>query len=71
MLGRLVAARVTPERRLGLLNGVLSVHRLHGASEQRRLGSVAELHDVLATMFGVEVPRSAELDAVLTRLLGP
>ncbi len=71
MLGRLVAARVTPERRLGLSNGVLSVHPLQGASEQRRLASVAELRDVLATMFGVDVPRSAELDAALTRLLGP
>lgn len=70
MRGRLVAARVAADRRFGLGNGILSVHHLHGASEQRRLGSVAELKEVLASTFGVDVPRGAEVDEALARVLG-
>jgi N-hydroxyarylamine O-acetyltransferase len=70
MLGRLVAARVAADRRFGLGNGVLSVHHLHGASEQRRLGTVAELKETLASTFGVDVPRGTEVDAALARALG-
>jgi N-hydroxyarylamine O-acetyltransferase len=69
MRSRLIAARVAPDRRFGLGNGVLSEHRVHGASEQRRMGSVAELKSVLATTFGIDVPSSAKLDAALARAL--
>lgn len=70
MLGRLVAARAAADRRFGLVNGLLNVHHLHGASEQRRLGSVAELKEVLESTFGVAVPRGAEADTALARVLG-
>jgi N-hydroxyarylamine O-acetyltransferase len=69
MRGRLLAARVAADRRFGLGNGVLSVHRVHGASEQRRMGSVAELKNVLATTFAIDVPPGAEMDAALERVL--
>jgi N-hydroxyarylamine O-acetyltransferase len=69
MRGRLIAARVAADRRFGLGNGLLSVHRLNGGSEQRRIDSVAELRSVLATTFGIEAPVSAALDAALERAL--
>jgi N-hydroxyarylamine O-acetyltransferase len=69
MRGRLLAARVAADRRFGLGNGVLSVHRVHGASEQRRIGSVAELKSELAATFGIDVPASARMDAALERAL--
>jgi N-hydroxyarylamine O-acetyltransferase len=69
MLGRLIAARAGADRRFGLLNGVLSVHPLHGASEQQRLGSVAELRGVLDATFGIAVPPGRDSDAVLERAL--
>ena len=69
MLGRLVAARVEPDCRYGLGNGVLSIHALNGTSEHQRLGSVAEVRRVLESTFGVDVPRGAEVDAALERVL--
>jgi N-hydroxyarylamine O-acetyltransferase len=69
MLGRLIAARAAPERRFGLGNGVLKTHRAVGASEERRIGSVAELRDVLASTFGIDVPIGEESDAALARVL--
>jgi N-hydroxyarylamine O-acetyltransferase len=69
MRGRLIAARVAPDRRFNLGNGVLKVHALDGATEQRQLGDVAELKRVLAATFGVDVPRGAEVDAALARVL--
>jgi N-hydroxyarylamine O-acetyltransferase len=70
MRGRLVAARVEPDRRFGLGNGVLSVHLLDGASEQRRIRSVTDLRGVLDRTFGIEVPPEQEVDAALARVLG-
>jgi N-hydroxyarylamine O-acetyltransferase len=70
MLGRLLAARVAADRRFGLGNCDLSVHHLHGASEQRRIGGVAELRAVLETAFGIDVPEGQELDAALERAVG-
>jgi N-hydroxyarylamine O-acetyltransferase len=69
MLGRLIAARVGADRRFGLLNGVLNVHPLHGASEQQRLGSVAELRGALDATFGIAVPPGRDSDAALERAL--
>jgi len=69
MRGRLLAARVAADRRFGLGNGVLSVHRAQGASEQRRIDSVDELKSVLAATFGIEVPTSEAMDAALERAL--
>jgi N-hydroxyarylamine O-acetyltransferase len=69
MRSRLLAARVDPDRRFGLADGTLSVHPRNGASEQRRIASVAELKRVLATTFGIEAPDKQEIDAALARAL--
>jgi N-hydroxyarylamine O-acetyltransferase len=69
MRGRLIAARVAADRRFGLGNGVFKVHPRNAATEQRQLGSVAELKSVLAATFGVEVPSGSEIDAELARVL--
>jgi N-hydroxyarylamine O-acetyltransferase len=69
MLGRLLAARAEPNRRLGLHNGMLSIHRSSGETERRRIASVAELREVLGGTFGIDAPRGAEVDAALARVL--
>jgi len=70
MRGRLVASRVAADRRFGLGNGVLKIHPLAAAaSEQRRLGTVAELKHELGTTFGVDVPSGAAIHAALERVL--
>ena len=69
MRGRLVASRVAADRRFGLGNGVLKIHPLAAESEQRRLGTVTELKQVLATTFGVDVPSGAKIDSALERVL--
>ena len=66
---RLFAARVAADRRFGLGNAVLSVHHLRGASEQQRLGNVAELRRVLEQTFGIEAPAGRDVDAALARVL--
>jgi arylamine N-acetyltransferase len=70
MRGRLLAARVAADRRFGLANGILNVHRADG-TEQRRIGDVAELKAVLEATFGIEVPAGREVDAALARVLEP
>jgi len=69
MRTRLFAARATADRRYGLGNGVLSVHHLHGASEQQRIGDVGELKRVLEQTFGIEAPAGKDVDAALARVL--
>jgi len=69
MRNRLLAARVAADRRFGLGNGTLNVHRLGGASEQRRIGSVTELKGVLSATFGIETPVGDDVDAALERVL--
>jgi N-hydroxyarylamine O-acetyltransferase len=71
MMGRLIAARAGAGRgRLGLSNGVLREHRADGTSEERRLGSVAELREVLGTTFGIDAPSGAASDVALARVIG-
>jgi N-hydroxyarylamine O-acetyltransferase len=70
MRSRLIAARVAADRRFGLGNGVLSVHPLHGASEQQHAGTPAELKRMLEVNFGIEVPRGQDVEAALARVLG-
>ncbi|MDB6043436.1 MAG: nat [Gammaproteobacteria bacterium] len=65
----LMAARVAPDRRYGLFNNKLSIHYLHGNSEQRTLASVAELRDTLLNTFTIRVPDDPGLDAALARLI--
>ena len=69
MRSRLLAARAAADRRFGLGSGILSVHHLHGASEQRRIGNVDELKQVLESTFGIEVPAGRDVDAALARVL--
>jgi len=69
MRSRLLAARAAPDRRFGLGSGILSVHHLHGASEQRRIGNVDELKRVLDSTFGIDVPAGGDVDAALARVL--
>ena len=69
MRSRLMAARAAPDRRFGLGSGILSVHHLNGASEQRRIGSVEELKRELESTFGIEVPGGEDVDAALARVL--
>jgi N-hydroxyarylamine O-acetyltransferase len=69
MRSRLFAARAAADRRFGLGNGTLSVHHLQGASEQRRVGDVAELKRVLEHTFGIDAPAGRDVDAALARVL--
>ena len=68
MRGRLVAARVAPDRRFALRNGTFSVYHLNGRHVQRELITLAELRSVLVEVFGIAVPADAALDAALARL---
>jgi N-hydroxyarylamine O-acetyltransferase len=69
MMGRLIAARAASDRRFGLGNGVLREHRVDGTSEERRVGGVAELREVLRATFGIETPTGAASDAALASVL--
>jgi N-hydroxyarylamine O-acetyltransferase len=69
-LTRLMAARRDDDRTFSLRNNRLSVYYAGGRSEQRELGSVAELRGLLADTFGIDVPVDPELDAALGRVLG-
>ena len=66
---RLIAARTAADRRFGLGGGILSVHHLHGESEQRRIGDVDELKGILGSTFGIDVPAGRDVDAALARVL--
>jgi len=63
----LVAARAAPDRRFALLNRELAVHRLHGDTERRTLGSADELMEVLRRDFLITLPKR---EALVTRLRG-
>jgi len=69
MRGRLIAARVAPDRRFALRNGTFTVYHLDGRQEQRELATADELRDVLGKTFGITVPVDAGLDAALRALL--
>jgi hypothetical protein len=69
MRSRLLAARVAVDRRFGLGSGIMSVHHLRGASEQRRVDGVAELKRLLESTFGICVPAGEDVDAALSRAL--
>ena len=69
MRSRLIAARAAPDGRFGLGSAILSVHHLHGASEQRRIGNVDELKRVLESTFGIDAPAGRDVDAALARVL--
>lgn len=66
----LMAALPFPGGRYGLANNQLTVHRLGGSPERRRLRSVEEVRETLQTVFGLTLPPAAELDPALGRACG-
>lgn len=64
----LIAARCTPDRRHALFNLELAEHPLGGETQRRTLASVDELRRVLAEIFLIRIPESAQVDAALARL---
>ena len=65
----LMVSRPEPGVRYALANNRLSVHRIDGPGEQRVLGSVAELREVLGGTFGLELSGVAGIDPALQRIL--
>ncbi len=63
----LMAARTTPGARYALHNNALAIRRKSG-TEKRTLSDAAALRSCLETDFGLRLPESAELDAMLERL---
>ena len=64
----LMAARPVEGRRYALRNGEFVVHHVGGASERRALRTPRELRDTLGGAFGVSLPATGDLEALLTRL---
>ena len=69
-VNNLMAARVTLDRRYGLLNNKLSIHVLNGESQQTTLASAMELRGTLEHLFGIELPDDPGVEALLRRLAG-
>ena len=65
----LTVARPAGTQRRSLLDGELGLRPLAGGHERRRLGGVAELRQALDELFGIDVPRSARMDAALERVV--
>ena len=63
----LISARVTPEGRYALLNNSLAIHRKN-ETEKRHLTDAAALRSCLEVDFGIRLPESPELTAILERL---
>lgn len=63
----LISARVTASARYALLNNHLAVHGKNG-TEQRTLSDAAALRSCLETDFGLRLPESPELAAILERV---
>jgi N-hydroxyarylamine O-acetyltransferase len=64
----LIAARVFPDGRYGLLGNQLTVHRISGETERRTLSNAGEMRAVLKENFGITLAQIPELDAGLERL---
>ena len=66
----LIAALPVPGGRYALSNNQLTIHHIDAPSERRLLSSVAEVRQVLESMFGLTLPAAAELDPALARACG-
>ena len=67
----MVLRNASPTSSWALSNNTFTVHELGGKSEQRTLGSIAEIRAVLEGQFGLRLPmEDASLDAALGRLIG-
>jgi N-hydroxyarylamine O-acetyltransferase len=64
----LISARVNPEGRYALLNNTLTIHRRH-ETVKRNLATVAALRSCLEVDFGIQLPESSELAALLERII--
>jgi N-hydroxyarylamine O-acetyltransferase len=65
----LIAARATPEGRYSLRNNGLAIHR-GNETERRSLRDSAALRACLENDFGIRLPESRELEAMLERVSG-
>jgi len=63
----LIAARVTPDGRYALRNNNLAIHRKNG-TEKRTLADAAALRASLENDFGIQLPESPDLDAMIERV---
>ncbi len=69
-LRQLIAARPATDCRYTLRNNELAVHHLRGGTERRVLEGPSELRATLEQVFGLILPDSPELNAMLERLAG-
>jgi N-hydroxyarylamine O-acetyltransferase len=63
----LFMARSDTGVRYGLLDNVLTTHRLNGATERRTLANAAEMRDAITDVFRVRLPNDPQLNATLAR----
>lgn len=68
-VNNLMVARIAPGGRHALRNNELAYHSIEGTTERRTLGTAQELRDVLTRTFGLTLPESGELDALLARFI--
>jgi N-hydroxyarylamine O-acetyltransferase len=68
-ISSLAVARSIPDRRYGLRNTVFTTHHLGGESEQRELGSVAEIRSVLEAVFRLMLPDTPNFEVTLQRII--
>jgi N-hydroxyarylamine O-acetyltransferase len=64
----LFLARSDAGVRYGMLDNVLTVHRLNGATERRILVNAAEIRDAIADIFLIRAPADPQLDVTLAKL---
>jgi N-hydroxyarylamine O-acetyltransferase len=53
--------------RYGLLDNVLTTHKLNGATERRTLASAADIRDAMIDVFKIRPPNDPHLNATLAR----
>jgi N-hydroxyarylamine O-acetyltransferase len=63
----LFMARSDTSVRYGLLDNVLTTHKLDGPTERRALTNAAEIRDAITDVFHVRLPADPQLDVVLAR----
>lgn len=63
----LFLARSDTGVRYGLLDNVLTTHKLNGATERRTLANAAEIRDSITDVFRVRLPNDPQLNATLAR----
>jgi N-hydroxyarylamine O-acetyltransferase len=64
----LFLARSDAGVRYGLLDNVLTTHRLNGGTERRTLTNAVDIRDAITDVFRVRLPNDSQLDAALTRM---